>query len=313
MLPRCLIPITLALALVFTSCAGLSPNTAAPSGATGAYPQTIQDDAGRSVTLAKEPRRIVSLSAGNTELLYAAGLQDRVVGVDDYSDYPAEVKAKEKVGGFSKPSIEKIVSLTPDLVLATGIHTKGVVADLESRGLTVAVVQAATIDAVPQNLRFLGRLTGNLAETEKAAADIERRVKAIADKTASAAKQRVFFEISPDLSSPGPGTFIDDMIAKAGGENISRDGQGAWPKLNSEAVVMKDPQIIFLGDHGSSTGGVTPEIVKARPGWTSIAAVRDNRIIPVPDRNLTDRPGPRAVEGLEFIAQTLHPQLFSAR
>ena len=103
------------------------------------------------------------------------------------------------------------------------------------------------------------------------------------------------------------------MIAKAGGENISRDGEEAWPKLSPEAIVTKDPQIIILGDHGSSTGGVTVDIVKARPGWSSISAVKNDRIVPVPDRNLTDRPGPRAVEGLEFLAHTLHPQLFPQR
>ncbi|MHB1417939.1 MAG: ABC transporter substrate-binding protein, partial [Chloroflexota bacterium] len=242
------------------------------------------------------------------------GLQDRLVGVDDYSDYPAEAKNKEKVGSFAEPSIEKIVGLTPDLILATSLHLKTVLPKLEERGLKVIVVQPAKLDDVPANIRMLGKLGGNPAAAEKLAADMDARIAAVVDKTKSAAsKARIFFELDPALITTGPDTFLDDMIAKAGGENIARDAKSAWPQLSPEAIVTKDPEVIILSDHGSDAGGVTPEIVQGRPGWDVISAVKTRRIELLPDHNLTDRPGPRAVEGLEYLARTIHPELFPAR
>jgi iron complex transport system substrate-binding protein len=265
------------------------------------------------VTIDKEPQRLVSLASSNTELVYAADLQDRLVGVDDYSDYPPEAKNKEKVGGFAKPNIEKIVSLAPDLVLATQIHTKGVVDDLEKRGLKVVVIQPAKLEQIPENLLLLGQLTGRLGQAEKVAGALRQRIQTVTTKVANAPKVRVFFELSPDLISVGRDSFLDDMIEKAGGESVSRDTQGAWPKLNPEVIVAKDPQVIILADHGSDSGGVTAEMVRERPGWAMVSAVKDNRIVLLPNQDITNRPGPRAVDGLEFLAQTLHPELFTAR
>ena len=297
--------------LLLSSCAEAA--TPAPAPAAPGFPLTVTDDAGRSVTIAQEPQRLISLASSNTELVYAAGLQDRLVGVDDYSDYPAEAKSKEKVGGFSKPNVEKIVGLAPDLVLATQIHTKGVVADLEQRGLKVVVIQPTKLDQMPENLLLLGRLTGKQAQAERVAGELRQRIQAVTAKTAAAAKVRVFFELSPDLISVGPGTFLDDMIAKAGGESVSHDAQGSWPKLNPETIVATDPQVIILSDHGSDSGGVTARMVKERPGWASVAAAKNNRIVLLPDQDITNRPGPRAVDGLEFLARALHPELFPAR
>lgn len=311
-MPRVLYVAALLVGLFFAGCAP-SASSPSPAAAGRGFPLTITDDAGRSVTIDKEPQRIISLASSNTELIYAVGLQTKLVAVDDYSDYPPEAKAKEKVGGFSKPNIEKIVSLAPDLLLATQIHTKGVVADLENRGLKVVVIQPPKLDRVPDNLLLLGKISGKTPEAETVAGEMKKRIQAVTDKTVGAAKVRVFFELGPDLTSVGADTFIDDMISKAGGENIARDATGSWPKLNPEAVVLKDPQVVILSDHGSDAGGVTQEIVRGRPGWASITAVKNGHIVLLPDHNTTDRPGPRAVEGLEFLAGTLHPELFPVR
>lgn len=305
------IPILL-LALSLSGC-GSAVTPLAQRGATTGFPLTVTDEAGRSVTIDKEPQRLVSLASSNTELVYAADLQDRLVGVDDYSDYPPEAKNMEKVGGFAKPNIEKIVSLAPDLVLATQIHTKGVVDDLEKRGLKVVVIQPAKLEQIPENLLLLGQLTGRLGQAEKVAGALRQRIQTVTTKVANAPKVRVFFELSPDLISVGRDSFLDDMIEKAGGESVSRDTQGAWPKLNPEVIVAKDPQVIILADHGSDSGGVTAEMVRERPGWAMVSAVKDNRIVLLPNQDITNRPGPRAVDGLEFLAQTLHPELFTAR
>ncbi len=304
----------LALAVLAAGCSGAAPGPVT-GGGQGTYPLTITDDAGRVVTIDKEPQRLVSLSASNTELVYAVGLQGKLVGVDEYSDYPAEAKRLEKVGGFSKPNYEKIVSLAPDLVLATNIHVKAVLPELEKRGLRVVVIQPPKLDNVVDNLVLLGKIGGNAALANEVADGVRSRIEAVTGKTNGlppSQRVRVFFELDPGLITTGPDTFLDDMITKAGGENIARDAKSAWPQLSPEAVVLKDPQVIILSDHGSDAGGVTPEIVKARPGWSTISAVQANRIVELPDRDLTDRPGPRAVEGLEFLARTLHPELFPA-
>lgn len=287
---------------------------ATPTPVPSLFPLTVTDDAGRTVVIEREPQRIISLAASNTEMIYAAGLQDKLVGVDDHSDYPPETASIEKVGGFSKPNIEKIVSLTPDLILAANLHVKAVVPELENRGLVVLVFHAKTLDQVPDSLETIGRIGGNPRAAQEVADDIRVRVKAVIDQTAGIAQRpRVFYEISPDLFTPGPGTFLDDMIGKAGGENIAHDAQSPWPKLSPDAVILKDPRIIIVSHHGSSASGATLETVTSRPGWNVISAVKDGKIVLLENRDIFDRPGPRAVEGLEFLARTFHPDLFPAR
>jgi len=301
----------LALTLLAAGCAANSPSVSEAQNTRGPFPMTVTDDAQRPVTLQKEPARIISLASSNTELVYALGLQDKLVAVDDYSDYPPEAKNKQKIGSFSQPNIEKIVSLAPDLVLATNIHVKTVVPELEKRGLTVVVFQPPKLDQVQANLTLLAKMGGNVDAGAKVAAEFQRRVEAITSKTRSlATRPRVFFELSPDLITAGPDTFVDDLITKAGGESIAHDAQGSWPKLSPESVVLKDPEIIILSDHGSEQGGVSVDIVKARPGWDVISAVKSGRIVPLQDVNIVNRPGPRAVDGLDFLARTIHPELF---
>ncbi len=316
----------LILAIGFSGCSQPAPATpaatatqvvapatpaATPVATKASFPRTLVDNADRKVTFDKQPERIVSLSAASTESLYALGLQDKVVGVDDYSDYPAEAKQKEKVGGFSKPNFEKIVNLAPDLILATDLHTKTVVPELENRGFKVIVFKPETISDVPANIRMLADLCGATAKGEALTKDFESRLEAVKTKMKDVKERpRIFFEIDPKLITVGPGTFIDDMITLAGGANIAADAKTAWPTMSPEAIVLKNPQLIILSDHGSDAGGVTPEMVKARPGWDETDAVKNNRIVELADRDLTDRPGPRAIEGLEYLARIIHPELF---
>jgi iron complex transport system substrate-binding protein len=270
------------------------------------YPQTITDDLKRQVNVEREPQRIVSLSPSNTELVYALGVQDKLVGVDDYSDYPVEAKAKEKVGGYSKPNLEKIIALRPDLILATDIHAKTVVPELEKQNLTVIIFKPATVEATLDNLALLGKVTGRSAPAEELNKTLRTRIDAVVSKAkARTTKTRVFMEVSPELITVGPGTFINDMIEKAGGQNIASDAQGTWPKLGPESIVVKDPEVIFLCDHGSDLGGVTIDSVKQRPGWNTVSAIKNSRIIAVPDVNIVNRPSYRAVEGLEFLAKAI--------
>jgi len=293
------------IVLGLTACA--SPPTAAPTTAPAVF-ITVTDDAGRQVTLKGLPTRIVSLAPSNTEVLYALGLGDRVVGVTEYCDYPPEAKQKPKIGGFANIDLEKVIGLDPDLVLATNIHAGAVVSELQKRGVTVVVVEPKNVDDVLAEITFVGKITATSDAAAKLIAQMKTRIDAIAAKTATAkTKPRVFYEIDKSLYTPGPGSFLDDMIIKAGGVNIASDAQSAYPQLSLESFVLKDPEVIFLGDHPF---GETPDTVKARPGWANISAVKNGRIVPVVDVNIVSRPGPRLVEGLELIARALYPELF---
>ncbi|MDA8187780.1 MAG: cobalamin-binding protein [Dehalococcoidales bacterium] len=305
--------LALSLALILALVGGCAPGQAVPAvgqpvkTAGSEFPLSITDDAGRTVKIEKPAKRIVSLAPSNTEILFALGLGDSVVGVDDYSNYPNEAKSKEKVGSFADTSIEKVVALEPDLVLATNIHVKTVVPKLETRGLATVVVQPKNLARLLDNIRTVGTLAGKAREAETLADGLQRRVEDIANKTKTASSRpRVFFELDAKLYTVGPGTFADDMIDKAGGANIAADAKTEWPQLSLEAIVLKDPDIVFLADHGF---GETVDKVKGRPGWEKITAVRNDRVIPL-DPDLVNRPGPRAVDGLDLMARALHPESF---
>lgn len=270
--------------------------------------QTVTDDVGRTVTLKGRPQRIVSLAPSNTEVLYALGLGARVVGVTEFCNYPPEAKEKPKIGGFTKIDLERVVGLNPDLVLATNIHNRSVVPELEKRGIVVVVVEPKNVNDVLTKITFVGKLTGATENAAKLTAQMQARIDAVTSKVATAkSKPRVYYEIDKTFFTPGPGSFIDDMITKAGGINIAADAKGSYAQLSPEAIIAKDPEVILLG---SMNFGETPEVVRARPGWANITAVKTGRLIPITNEDVISRPGPRVVEGLELIARALYPDLF---
>lgn len=291
---------TMLIAILMAACAPAPTPTPAA--------QTITDDVGRTVTLKGIPQRIVSLAPSNTEVLYALGLGARVVGVTEFCNYPPEAKEKPKIGGFSKIDLERVVGLNPDLVLATNIHAKSVVPELEKRGITVVVAEPKNVNDVLAKITFIGKLTGASENAAKVTAQMQARIDAVTSKVATVkTKPRVFYEIDKSLYTPGPGSFIDDMITKAGGINIAADAKGSYVQLTPEAIIAKDPEVILLGD---MLFGESPESVRARPGWANISAVKNGRIVPIPNEDVISRPGPRVVEGLELIARALYPDLF---
>jgi len=281
-----------------------TPSTAAVQ-ATSAFPVSVTDDAGRTLTLAREPQRIVSLASSNTEILFALGLGDRVVGVDQYSDFPPPAREKPRVGSFVKPDMEKILALEPDLVLATEMHVKTALPDLEKRGLATMVVTPKGVKAVLDAIKLVGKATGRQKEAEELTSTMAARIAAVEARSKGSPSVRTFFELSPELHTAGPGSFVDDMIRLAGGSNIAAGAGKEWPQLSQEALLVADPEVILLADHGSS-GGQSPQSVAARPGWQQITAVKMGRVYEI-DPDLTNRPGPRVVDGLEMIADKLHP------
>lgn len=274
--------------------------------ASESYPVTIKDDLGNAITLERKPLRIVSMAPSNTEILFALGAGDKVVGVDDYSNFPPEANKVEKIGGFSTPSIEKIVSLRPDLVLGTEAHEK-FLPQLTRAGLPVLLLSPRTLDEVLQSVRKVGRAIGATEQAEQLTGDMARRlegVKARYSRRGEGARPKVYYEVYSDpMMSVGPKTLIHQVIVAAGGRNIFDDADKDYPIVSSEAVLDRNPDVIvFPQFHG--TGCLTVEELRARPGWTKITAVRDGRVYPI-DADLISRPGPRIVEAVETLAGLL--------
>jgi len=271
------------------------------------------DGLGREIKLDGPAQRVVSLAPSNTEILFAIGAGSQVVGRDEFSDYPEEVNAIDKVGGsFGEYSSEAIVALKPDLVLAAEINPPELVKQLEDLGLTVYYLKnPTTLEGMYGNLEIVAQLTGHEEEAGTLIESLKARVAAVDEKIAPLSSRiSVFYEIdASDASKPytyGPGTFGDLLIARAGGFNIGSSLTDPYPQISLEQVVAANPSVIVLGD---SMWGVTSESVKDRAGWESIAAVQNDQIFGFDD-NLISRPGPRLVDGLEQLAKLLRPGLF---
>jgi iron complex transport system substrate-binding protein len=277
------------------------------------FPVTVTDDNGRQVTIRQQPRRIVSAAPSNTEILFALGLGDRVVGVTDFCDYPEEAKQKPKIGGL-RPNLEAVVALQPDLVLGIRGTPPDLLAAMDALQVPVAILNPSDFPGVLANVRTVGRLTGATSAAEQVAATMAQRWDAVAAKAKTAAtRPRVLYEI--DATSPaavsvaGAGTFIDAMITAAGGDNVAASlipGQ-QYPKISAEAVLQAHPDVVILGD---SAYGESRETLMLRPGWAALDAVRRGAVAGIPDSNLTSRAGPRLVDGLEVVARAIHPELF---
>lgn len=299
--------LTVLFALILTACAPKVTATPASAGI------TLTDGLGRIVTLAQPAQRIVSLAPSNTEILFAVGAGAQVVGRDEFSDYPAEAQSVSSVGGsMGEYSLEAIVALKPDLVLASELNAPELVKSLEDLGLTVYyLANPKTLEDLYVNLATVGALSGH--DATDLVATLKSRVAAVDEKIATVSDRPVvFYEIdATDPSKPytaGTGTFIDLLITRAGGINLpSLAGvTDAYPQLGLEIMVLTPPDIILLGD---ALYGVTAETVKARPGWDVLTAVIEGNIFPFDD-NLLSRPGPRLVDGLEALAKLLHPEAF---
>lgn len=275
------------------------------------FPITITDDLGRQVTIDKVPERIVSLAPANTEILFALKLGDKVIGVTQYCDYPAEAKDKPKIGGFSTPSAELIVAAQPDLVLATGIH-KDFIKQLEDANITAVAVESHNLNEVLEKIRLVGQITGAAGAANELVADMQRRIDRITAKVKDLPgekKPTVFFEIWPDpLTTGGAKSFLNSLIVTAGGKNIAGDVKQDWVTYSPEVLLAQDPEVIIFTHHGSSKQ--TVEQVKARKGWEQVAAIKNNHVYSIEDENLVVRSGPRVVDGLEIMAELIHPELF---
>lgn len=287
--------IALSIAPVFYACTSRAPDT---SGL-----REITDEIGRTVLVRPEPQRIVSLAPSITEALFALGLGDRVVGVTSYCDYPPEAAAKDKVGDTLRPSIERIIALKTDLVIASrASQLQQFVRNLDEVRIPVYVSDPRGVDGAIESIARLGELTGATLRARELTASLRARVEAVHSRVSGAERLPVLCILgSAPLITIGAGSFITDLINQAGGRSITEDVSGDYPQYSLETVIAKRPEVIFL-----QTGEPDlPARLKETP------AGRDGRVFQLDD-NLLMRPGPRIVDGLEQMARKLHPEAFGS-
>lgn len=271
----------------------------------------VEESIGIDLMMTEPAQRIVSLAASNTEILFAVGAGDQIVGRDEYSDYPPEAQGVESIGSlYPHVNFEAVIALEPDLVLAAGITSPDDITALNDMGLTVFNVGVAvTLDDIYADIIAIGRLTGRHTVATEVVEDMKSRIAAVAAANANLRERpSVYYEIDgADPMKPwtaGTGSLIDLMINMAGAKNVGASTDTAYWQISLEELISQDPEVIILGS--STFGGQTPILVAQRPGWENILAVKTGMVYEFDD-NLVSRPGPRIVEGLELLSQLVHP------
>lgn len=265
---------------------------------------SFTDGTGRQVAIIANPQRIISLAPNITEILFALGCGDRIVGVTTYCDFPPEARAKEKIGDTLRPNLERIIALKPDLVLiSTASQLELLTRRLDELSIPVYVTNPRTVSEVVASIRHLGEVTGATRRASELADEMDRRIQAVRQSVKDAPRPRVFYVLQTGpLITAGCNTFINDLINLAGGESISADETADYPQYSRETVVARAPEVIVAPEsHGNEL--VSEETL--RRDFATTPAARHHRIVRV-NPDLTNRPGPRIVEGLEQLARALH-------
>ena len=270
------------------------------------FPLTITDFLGREITIEKEPERIVSLAPSVTELIFAVGAGDRVVGVTEYDTYPEEVKDLPKVGGFKGPNIELITAQEPDIVFASTLSGKEEMETLEKMGIPVVVIEAKSIDNIYESIEMLGKITNKEEKAQTIVNEMKSKIQEVSNKVKDRPKIKVFHLIDINGNwTAGSGTFIHELINLAGGQNIAEDTEG-WVQYSIEELVSKNPDAIVMSSYAGDV-----ETIKNMEGYKETNAVKNNNIYVVSNDDIISRATNRIVLGLEEIAKFLHPEVFN--
>lgn len=286
----------------------VAPSSGASSTAPAAFPLTITDDDGTSVTIEQAPQRIVTYAPSMTEIVFALGGGDRIVGVAGaFDDYPPEAQDIEEVGGAGDfgvdPNIEKVVSLEPDLFLtiAGGDTWKKQLRDLD---VPVVTFNATDFADLLRDIDSIGQVIGAGAEAESLAQQMQATADEVAHEAEEQGRVTCFFEVyDPPLTTVGPNTFIFDLLERAGCDPVTASAKSDYPEWSVDELVAESPQVYVA----------TPESAKSvaaiarRPGFADIRAVELGNVVLI-DSDLVTRPGPRVVEGLQQLAAALHPE-----
>ena len=267
----------------------------------------VIDEAGRRVVVPIEIDRIVSLAPNLTEIVYAVGAGDRLVGRTSYCDYPPQAKTVTEVGDTLHPSVERIIALKPQVVLvSTASQLENFTRQLAEQKIAVYVTNPQSLEQVFDSLEKLGELFGTRDIAAKLVGDLRGRAKAVENATASLKPVHVFYQVSDQpLYTIGRDAYLTDLIERAGGVSVTANVATAFPRFSDEAALASKPDAIILPT-GGSMGNANSNVA---PALENSPAVRDNRVYKIND-DLLSRPGPRLVEGLEQLAKALHPEAF---
>jgi len=277
------------------------------------FPVTITDDANREVTIEEEPETIVSIQASNTEIAFALGLGDQIIGVSDYDNYPKEALEIQKVGA-QDINAELVLSLLPDIALVTDYHYEShpeILKQFEEAGIDVIVVGGAeSFEDTYDNIEMIASATGTTDQAEEIITDMKDRLQAIKDKAAAEItdKKRVWVEVSPapDIFTTGQNTFMHEMLESIQAVNVAEDQEG-WVKLNEEEIVKLNPDVIIT-TYGYYVENPAEQVL-SRKGWAEVPAVKNGNVFDV-DNDTVTRPGPRLIEGVETLAELIYPEVF---
>ncbi len=294
--------VMLCIGLLLCACSRQTPITG------GEVPlRQITDEAGRTIKVPETVNRFISLAPSVTEIVYALGAGDGLVGRTTYCNYPAEAQKVEAVGDTLKPSIERIIALRPQVVfVSTASQLEAFTAELDAHQIAVYVTDARDLAGVFRSLERIADLLGRRTQAEKLLGELRARVVAVEEKVRPRPPVRVFYQVSDEpLYTIGRDAFITDLIKRAGGISVTADVPGAWPKFSAESALAAKPDAIVLPT-GGSMGNANSNVAGA---LRRSPAVANNRVYKINDDHLS-RPGPRSVEGLEELARALHPEAF---
>lgn len=274
------------------------------------FPIEIEDNFGNKVTIESEPTKIVSLAPSNTEVLFALGLGDKVVGVTSYCNYPEEATTKEVIGSYKQFNLERIVELNPDLVLISGSGEEEDNKILRDAGIKVLGFDPNNIGDVIKDIELIGKATGTGEKAIEVIEAMEDKKNEILDKVKGQEPVKVFYEIWSDpLMGAGKGSFMDELITLSGGKNIADDADGAYPTYDLEQLIERNPEV-YLAAKGMED--MTVESMKTRPGYDAIAAVKNERVYLFEgnEADIVSRAGTRIIEALELVAKAIYPEVF---
>ena len=269
--------------------------------------QQLTDDAGRNVTLPARVERVITLAPNLTEIVFAIGGGDRVVGNTSYCDYPPEAKNVAKVGDTLHPSLERIIALRPQVVLvSTASQLEVFTQQLQSQNIAVFVTDPHDLEGVFKSIEQIGRMLGQDQQAQALVQKLRDRTNAVEQAVKQVPPVRVFYQVSNEpLYTAGRDAFVTDLMRRAGAVSVTGDVPGAWPKFSNESALAARPDAIILPTGGSMGAGnaIPAEALRNSP------AVKAGRVYKINDDHLA-RPGPRAVDGLEEMARALHPEAF---
>ena len=255
-----------------------------------------------------EKLRVISLAPSSTEILFALGLDDEIVGVSQYCDYPEGVLTKERVGTFSRPDIEKIISLKPDVIFCTSLEQAPAVTRLRQLGFRICVSDPSTMEGLFASIDEIGGLVNKKDAARSLIDGMKAGIKGVADKVASVPetkRPKVYIEFwNKPIMTAGKGTLIDELITLAGGINIAADSGSRYSGYSPEDVVKHNPDCIIMSY--MAYPGIL-DALKARFGWGDIAAIKNGRVYNDIDPDIILRAGPRSVKGLIEMHKRFYP------